>query len=160
MINLEQIRLLETRITKAIEHVRKITDENKHLNNRLISYQERIDELEILIKQFRDDQGLIEDGILSALDRLNQFEDAVGNVLSTEKPHSEPQGQAKKESAKSTPATAPASATPTAKQTPTAAHGAKKAPQENHIKPENPGKSAGLQDSAEGLVSEEELEIF
>ena len=84
MVSLEQIKLLESKVTRTIDYVNKVTEENKRLKEKLDSYQVRIDELEILILQFKEDQSRIEDGILSALDRLNQFEDAVGTVLSTE----------------------------------------------------------------------------
>jgi len=85
MVSLEQVKLLESKVTKAIDYVKKVTEENKTLKDKLDSYQKRIGELEVLIQQFKDEQGRIEDGILSALDRLNQFEDAVERVLSTEK---------------------------------------------------------------------------
>ena len=79
MVSLEQVKLLETKVIKTIEHVKKINEENSLLKGKLNSYQQRNDELEALIKQFKEDQGRIEDGILSALDRLNQFEDALDN---------------------------------------------------------------------------------
>ena len=81
MISLEQVKLLETKVARTIEYVKKVTGENVHLKGKLDSYQQRIDELEVLIKRFREDQSRIEDGILSALDRLNQFEDAVEKKL-------------------------------------------------------------------------------
>ena len=84
MVSLEQIKLLETKVSSTIDYVRKVTDENKQLKGRLDSYQKRIDELEALILQFKQDQSRIEDGILSALDRLNQFEDALESKLSPE----------------------------------------------------------------------------
>ena len=84
MISLEQVKLLESKVSKAIEHVIKITEENVLLKGKLDSYQKRIDELEVLIKQFKEEQSRIEDGILSALDRLNQFEDALESTLTRE----------------------------------------------------------------------------
>ena len=84
MITLEQVKLLESKVTWTIEYVRKVTKENGYLKEKLDSYQKRIDELEVHVKRFKEDQSRIEDGILSALDRLNQFEDAVESVLSTE----------------------------------------------------------------------------
>ncbi|MCL2601509.1 MAG: cell division protein ZapB [Treponema sp.] len=85
MVSLEQIKLLESKVTKAVDYVKKVTEENKTLKGKLDSYQERIDELEVLIQQFKEEQSRIENGILSALDRLNQFEDAVEKALSVEK---------------------------------------------------------------------------
>jgi FtsZ-binding cell division protein ZapB len=81
MITLDQVKLLETKVTKAIDYVKKVTEENSLLKGKLDSYQKRIDELEIMIQQFKEDQSRIEDGILAALDRLNQFEDAVESKL-------------------------------------------------------------------------------
>ena len=77
MVSLEQVKLLEAKVIKTVEYVKKITEENSLLKGKLSSNQQRIDELEALIKQFKEDQSRIEDGILSALDRLNQFEDAL-----------------------------------------------------------------------------------
>jgi FtsZ-binding cell division protein ZapB len=82
MVTLEQVRLLETKVVKAIDFVKQVTEENNALKGKVDSYERRIDELEILIQHFKEDQGRIEDSILSALDRLNQFEDAVEKSLS------------------------------------------------------------------------------
>ncbi|MDR0582755.1 MAG: cell division protein ZapB [Treponema sp.] len=81
MITLEQVNLLETKVAKAIEYVERTSGENAALRIKLESYQKRINELEVLITRFKEDQGRIEDGILSALDRLNQFEDAIEKSL-------------------------------------------------------------------------------
>jgi hypothetical protein len=86
MVSLEQVKLLETRIDRAIGYVEKMTAENTALREKLDSYQKRIDELEVLVRRFRDDQGRIEDGILAALDKLNKFEDALEKKLSPERP--------------------------------------------------------------------------
>lgn len=81
MVSLEQVKLLETKVARAIEYVERVTGENALLQGKLESYQKRIDELEVLVQRFKEDQGRIEDGILSALDRLNQFEDAIEKSL-------------------------------------------------------------------------------
>ena len=88
MVSLEQVKLLESKVTKAIDYVKKVTEENSSLKGKLDSYQKRIEELEVLIQQFKEEQGRIEDGILSALDRLNQFEDALEKTLAAEPPAS------------------------------------------------------------------------
>lgn len=97
MVSLEQVKLLETKVSRAIDYVKKITEEKELLKGKLESYQKRIDELEILIQRFKEDQGKIEDGILSALDRLNQFEDALEGKLPAEskasRPDSAPKGK-------------------------------------------------------------------
>jgi chromosome segregation ATPase len=83
MVTLEQVKLLETKVTKTIDFVGRITEENAFLKGKLDDYQKRIDELEVLIQGFKDDQGRIEDGILSSLDRLNQFEAAMEKNISS-----------------------------------------------------------------------------
>ena len=82
MVSLEQVKLLESKVSRTIDYVKKVTEENTGLKEKLDSYQKRIDSLEVLIQRFKEDQSLIEDGILSALDRLNQFEDALEGTLS------------------------------------------------------------------------------
>ena len=84
MISLEQVKLLESKVTRIIDHVKKANEENIALKANLDTYQKRIDELEVIVKQFQEEQGRIEDGILSALDRLNKFEDALESKLSGE----------------------------------------------------------------------------
>jgi peptidoglycan hydrolase CwlO-like protein len=92
MINLEQVKLLESKVSRAIDYVERMAKENavlhrqeSELQTRLESYQKRIDELEVLVSGFKDDQDRIEEGILSALDRLSQFEKAMEKTLK-EKP--------------------------------------------------------------------------
>jgi chromosome segregation ATPase len=84
MITLEQVKLLESKAVRAIEYVERVSRENAQLQGKLESYQKRIDELEVVIRQFKEDQGRIEEGVLAALDRLNQFEDAIERSLSPE----------------------------------------------------------------------------
>lgn len=84
MISLEQVKLLEAKVAKAIEYVEQVNAENAALASekaglqaKLEANKKRIDELEVVVMRFKDDQGRIEDGILSALNRLSQFEEAV-----------------------------------------------------------------------------------
>jgi chromosome segregation ATPase len=95
MITLEQVKLLETKVVRAIEYVDRISRENSQLQGKLDSYQKRIDELEVLIQKFRDDQGRIEEGILSALERLNRFEDAIEKSFPPRPPDSAPRRENK-----------------------------------------------------------------
>ena len=88
MISLEQVQLLEAKIAKAVDYVERITKENTALagertalQKKLDANQKRLDELEVLVMRFKEDQGRIEDGIIAALDRLNQFEEAFENSL-------------------------------------------------------------------------------
>jgi chromosome segregation ATPase len=102
MLNIEQVKQLETKIAKAINYVERMTKERSELlqreaelRARIDAYQKqeaevkakfeaqkaRIDELEAVVSRFREEQGLIEDGILSALDRLSQFEKDIEKSL-------------------------------------------------------------------------------
>jgi predicted nuclease with TOPRIM domain len=88
MISLEQVQLLESKVTKAIEYVKRVTAENAALISertglqaKLDANQKRIDELEVHVMRFKEDQSRIEDGIIAALDRLSQFEEAFENSL-------------------------------------------------------------------------------
>jgi len=84
MISLEQVKLLDSKVSRLIDYIKKANEENTQLKERLNSNQKRVDELEILVRQFKQEQSKIEDGILSALDKLNQFEDAFESKLTTE----------------------------------------------------------------------------
>ena len=93
MVSLEQVQLLEARVTKAIEYIQRVSAENAalvserlDLQAKLSANQKRIDELEVLIMRFKEDQGRIEDGIIAALDRLSQFEEAFENSLKENTP--------------------------------------------------------------------------
>jgi peptidoglycan hydrolase CwlO-like protein len=77
MLNLDQVRLLENRVMKAVGKIESLTAENGRLKNQLTSLQSRVNELEGLVRSFKDDQGRIEEGILNALDRLSAFEDSA-----------------------------------------------------------------------------------
>jgi len=101
MVSLEQIKLLESKVSRTIEYVKKVTEEKNSLKGKLDSCQKRIDELEALVQQFKQEQSRIEDGILSALDRLNQFEDALESKLSSE---SKPSAESKPSSESKPPA--------------------------------------------------------
>jgi FtsZ-binding cell division protein ZapB len=82
MVTLEQVRQLETKIGKAIDYVNRVSGENARLQGELDGSQKRIAELENTIQRFREDQSRIEEGILAALERLDQFEDTVSQSLS------------------------------------------------------------------------------
>ena len=75
MVSVEQIRLLEKKVRRAVEQISSLKKENQSLKERLGEYEGRINELQLLIESFKQDQGEIEQGILSALDELNRLED-------------------------------------------------------------------------------------
>jgi len=93
VISIEQVQLLENKIAKTIEYVQRVNAQNAALSSerallqsKLDSYQKRIDELEVHVMRFKEDQGRIEDGIIAALDRLSQFEEAFEKSLTDGKP--------------------------------------------------------------------------
>jgi chromosome segregation ATPase len=82
MVTLEQVKLLESKVGKALSYIENLSAENATLREKLDGYRRRIDELETIVLAFKEDQGRIEAGIISALERLNQFEDAVERGIS------------------------------------------------------------------------------
>jgi chromosome segregation ATPase len=79
MINLEQIQKLEARVTKAVELIKTLKAENQSLRRTLDSAQNRMQELETLVGDFRSDQKDIEECILRALENLNELEDEISD---------------------------------------------------------------------------------
>ncbi len=76
MVTLEQIRQLDARVHRAVEVIGKLREENNTLKNRLSEYQGRIEELEVLISNFKEDQSEIEHGITSALSQLATIDES------------------------------------------------------------------------------------
>ncbi len=77
MITLEQIRLLEGKITRAIELIRVLKEENSTLRKGLESAQKRMKELESLVDGFKTDQREIESVIVRTLQHLDELEEAA-----------------------------------------------------------------------------------
>ena len=73
MVNLDQIKQLEARVSKAIELMQTLKDENDLLKLELHDRQQ----LENIVLVFRNDQAKIEEGIINALNHLSAFEDTV-----------------------------------------------------------------------------------
>ena len=70
MVTLEQIKLLESKLTRAINFVTQLTEENSRL-------KKRSEALEETIIALKEEKARIEEGIVSVLGKLNQFEDAI-----------------------------------------------------------------------------------
>ena len=88
MINLEQVKLLETKVAKAVDYVERVAGENAVLLQKeadmlikLEANHKRIDELEALIMRFKEEQGQIENGILAALGKLSRLEEEMDKSL-------------------------------------------------------------------------------
>jgi FtsZ-binding cell division protein ZapB len=75
MISLDQIRLLEGKITRAIELIKVLKEENATLRNGLDSAQNRMKELETLVEGFKSDQKEIESVIVRTLKHLDDLEE-------------------------------------------------------------------------------------
>jgi hypothetical protein len=76
MITLEQIRLLEGKITRAIELIRVLKEENSTLRKGLESAHKRMKELESLVEGFKTDQKEIESVIVRTLRTLDELEES------------------------------------------------------------------------------------
>ncbi|MGO9310586.1 MAG: cell division protein ZapB [Spirochaetia bacterium] len=77
MITLEQIRLLESKITRAIDLIRVLKEENSTLRRGLESAQKRMRELETLVDGFKTDQKEIESVIVRTLHNLDELEESA-----------------------------------------------------------------------------------
>ncbi|NOY10171.1 MAG: cell division protein ZapB [Spirochaetes bacterium] len=77
MIRIDQIKILEDRVNRAIELIKTLREENRTLRAGLDSAQSKIDELEGLVDTFKSEQSEIEEGILRALENLDKIEDEV-----------------------------------------------------------------------------------
>ena len=74
---LEHVKVLESKVDKEIELAKRLMEENAQLREKARWYQQEIDDRDALIQAYKEEQHAIESGILSALNRLNQFEDTV-----------------------------------------------------------------------------------
>jgi FtsZ-binding cell division protein ZapB len=77
MISLEQIRLLEQKVTSAVELIRVLKEENSTLRRGLDSAQRRMKELETLVEGFKTDQREIESAIVRTLRTLDDLEESA-----------------------------------------------------------------------------------
>lgn len=77
MLSLDQVRLLEDRVQKAVGKIQSLDAENSRLRTEMDALRARTSELEGLVRAFKDDQGRIEEGILNALEKLSAFEDSI-----------------------------------------------------------------------------------
>lgn len=80
MVSLEQIRILENKITKACELISVLRKENATLKRAVESSQTRMGELELFINQFKTEQVEIESGIVNVLRKLDELEDGVSDA--------------------------------------------------------------------------------
>ncbi len=77
MVSLKQIRTLQDRVNKALSFIDLLKEENKALKATLDKSQQRIQEFEKLITEFKNDQTEIEQTILDVIHKLDTLEDEV-----------------------------------------------------------------------------------
>lgn len=82
MITIDQIQKLDEKVQAVVERMAALKSENTALKGKLDQYQKRIGELEVMIDRFKQDQTQIEEGIVRALEKLDQLEDSVGETSS------------------------------------------------------------------------------
>ncbi|MDR3116170.1 MAG: hypothetical protein LBU25_11710 [Treponema sp.] len=82
MGTLDHVKLLEAKVISALDFVKQVSEENRQLKEQAKTQQKQIEELKQLIQAYKDEYAQIEEGILSALNQLNHFEDAIADRLS------------------------------------------------------------------------------
>jgi hypothetical protein len=87
MVTLEQVKVLESKVSKALGFISQLSQENALLKGQLEKDKTRIDELEMLVERFKEEQGKIEESIVATLDQLAQFE--AGHEARAEAPTEE-----------------------------------------------------------------------
>ena len=93
MISLEQIRLLENRITRALDRIKALREENQALRGGIDSANKRMKELEALIEGFKTDQQEIEEIVVRALGTLDELEDGISPAPDAEDPQKPKKGE-------------------------------------------------------------------
>ncbi|MDR0785837.1 MAG: cell division protein ZapB [Treponema sp.] len=93
MSTLDNVKLLETKIEKAVEIIKQLTEENKKLRDKTVGLQEKINDLEFAVLSYKEDQQHIESGIQSVMDRLNQLDDSLGQAAVTRRAEQQPPAQ-------------------------------------------------------------------
>lgn len=77
MLSLDQIKVLERKIEAVVSRVIELTSENNTLKQKIDFLVQENQMLQSKVEAFESDQEKIEQGIISALDRLNTVENSV-----------------------------------------------------------------------------------
>lgn len=75
MISIDQLRVLQKKISLLIQKYRATQGENQLLKKKLNNYEQRVSELESHYATIQEDQGEMESAILSTLQELEKIED-------------------------------------------------------------------------------------
>ncbi len=81
MLTLEQIQRLEEKAIKAVELIKALREENRLLKSELESANNRVEELEQIISDYRNSQVEIEEGIIKAIRQLEDL-DSISEEVS------------------------------------------------------------------------------
>ena len=82
MVSLKQIKALQDRVNKALSLIDLLKEENKTLKATLDKSQEKIQEFEKLLTDFKNDQTEIEQTILDVIQKLDTLEDEIPGIES------------------------------------------------------------------------------
>ncbi len=83
MVSLKQIKTLQDRVNTALNFIDLLKEENKTLKATLDKSQEKIQEFEKLITDFKNDQSEIEQTILDVIQKLDTLEDEIPGIDSS-----------------------------------------------------------------------------
>src|SRR5574344_1451569 len=115
MISLDQVLLLQEKVETAVEKIGKLTGENTQLKSENDALRSKCAELTKalsenteLVSTLEQQQGQIEQGILSALNRLDTVENAVLNGAGSNTSTSAPAAEVEKKNELSEDETVPA----------------------------------------------------
>ncbi len=84
MITLEQVRLLDQKVSQAVDLISTLRAENRVLNEKLESYQQKIGELEVLLSGLKEDQVEVEQNFQKALNALDMLESSADTAAPDE----------------------------------------------------------------------------
>jgi chromosome segregation ATPase len=77
MVTLDQIQNLEVKVQRAVAYIAELKEKNVLLQKNLEKSRKRIDDLEVLINEYKEDQNEIEQGLINALTHLDKLEDDI-----------------------------------------------------------------------------------
>lgn len=86
MISLDQLRILQTKVSTLAQRYREILEENALLKKKLRSCEQRVSELESHYSSMQEDQGEMERAILSALQELEKIEGQFVRNINEQQP--------------------------------------------------------------------------
>lgn len=84
MITLDQVLLLEKKVENAVEKIEQLKAENDALRSKCAELTNALSAKTEQFSSFESDQSKIEEGILSALSRLSEVENAVLDISETQ----------------------------------------------------------------------------